>query len=106
MIGSLGFAVRPILAAMRFDAMTENERPRYVAIITDGNGRWAEEQGYRGSRTPGGHGERAGTENVRARLRDVVELGIRELTVYAFSTRTGTRSPEEVAGCSPSTSTR
>ncbi|HSS33406.1 MAG TPA: polyprenyl diphosphate synthase [Solirubrobacterales bacterium] len=67
--------------------------PQYVAIITDGNGRWAEERGL-----PIGAGHRAGAETVRSTLRHAVELGIRELTVYAFSTENWTRSPEEVKG--------
>jgi undecaprenyl diphosphate synthase len=71
--------------------MAEHERPAYVAIITDGNGRWAK---ARGLSVADGH--RAGAENVRARLRDAVELGIRELTVYAFSTENWSRSPAEV----------
>ncbi len=65
--------------------------PRYVAIITDGNGRWAEQRGL-----PVTEGHRAGAENVKARLRDAVELGIEELTIYAFSTENWARSPEEV----------
>ncbi len=73
--------------------MIDRAPPRYVAIITDGNGRWAEQRGL-----PVGAGHRAGAENVRARLRDAVELGIRELTVYAFSTENWDRSPEEVGG--------
>jgi undecaprenyl diphosphate synthase len=73
--------------------MAEHEGPAYVAIITDGNGRWAK---ARGLSVADGH--RAGAENVRARLRDAVELGIRELTVYAFSTENWSRSPEEVKG--------
>jgi undecaprenyl diphosphate synthase len=71
--------------------MTERGRPAYVAIITDGNGRWAKTRGLSVDR-----GHRAGAENVRARLRDAVELGIRELTVYAFSTENWSRSPAEV----------
>jgi undecaprenyl diphosphate synthase len=67
--------------------------PRFVAIITDGNGRWAARNGV-----TVGDGHRAGAENVRARLRDAVELGIEELTVYAFSTENWSRSPAEVAG--------
>jgi undecaprenyl diphosphate synthase len=67
--------------------------PRFVAIITDGNGRWAARNGV-----TVGEGHRAGAENVRARLRDAVELGIEELTVYAFSTENWSRSPAEVAG--------
>jgi len=67
--------------------------PRYVAIITDGNGRWAQR---RGLATIEGH--RAGADVVKARLRDAVELGVRELTVFSFSTENWRRSPEEVAG--------
>jgi undecaprenyl diphosphate synthase len=64
----------------------------YVAIITDGNGRWAKQ---RGLSTEEGH--RAGADAVKARLRDAVDLGIRELTVYSFSTENWSRAPEEVA---------
>jgi undecaprenyl diphosphate synthase len=72
--------------------MTEGA-PKYVAIITDGNGRWARQR-----RLEVSEGHRAGAETVRARLRDAVELGIRELTIYAFSTENWGRSPREVAG--------
>jgi undecaprenyl diphosphate synthase len=71
--------------------MAEREGPVYVAIITDGNGRWAKARGL-----SMGDGHRAGAENVRLRLRDAVELGIRELAVYAFSTENWSRSPAEV----------
>jgi undecaprenyl diphosphate synthase len=64
----------------------------YVAIITDGNGRWAKERGL-----PVEEGHRAGADAVKARLRDSVELGIRELTVYSFSTENWARPIEEVA---------
>ena len=67
--------------------------PRYVAIITDGNGRWAQRRGL-----PVIAGHEAGADVVKARLRDAVELGIEELTVYSFSTENWNRSPEEVAG--------
>jgi undecaprenyl diphosphate synthase len=67
--------------------------PRYVAIITDGNGRWA---AHRGLAPSAGH--RAGAATVRARLRDALELGIRELSVYAFSTENWARSPAEIEG--------
>ncbi len=73
--------------------MTDSGSPRYVAIITDGNGRWAEER-----RLSIGEGHRAGAETVRARLRDAVELDIRELTIYAFSTENWSRSAQEVSG--------
>ena len=65
---------------------------RYVAIITDGNGRWARRNGLP---VVGGH--EAGADAVKARLRDAVELGIEELTVYSFSTENWHRSPEEVS---------
>jgi undecaprenyl diphosphate synthase len=66
-------------------------RARHVAIITDGNGRWAQRRGL-----PVVEGHRAGADNVKARLRDAVDLGLRELTVYSFSTENWTRSAEEV----------
>ena len=66
---------------------------RYVAIITDGNGRWAQNRGL-----PVLEGHRAGADTVKARLRDAVELGIEELTVYSFSTENWSRPVEEVEG--------
>jgi undecaprenyl diphosphate synthase len=66
---------------------------RYVAIITDGNGRWASRRGL-----PVLAGHEAGADTVKARLRDAVDLGIRELTVYSFSTENWSRPDEEVSG--------
>jgi undecaprenyl diphosphate synthase len=66
---------------------------RYVAIITDGNGRWAQARGL-----PVIEGHRAGADVVKARLKDAVDLGVEELTVYSFSTENWTRPREEVAG--------
>jgi undecaprenyl diphosphate synthase len=63
----------------------------YVAIITDGNGRWARQRGVSVE-----EGHQAGADTVKARLRDAVDLGIRELTVYSFSTENWSRPPEEV----------
>lgn len=68
-------------------------RPRYVAIITDGNGRWAQRRGL-----PTLAGHEAGADNVKARLRDAVELGIEELTIYSFSTENWRRPRDEVEG--------
>jgi len=68
-------------------------RPRYVAIITDGNGRWAERRGL-----PVAAGHQAGADVVKARLRDAVELGVEELTVFSFSTENWSRPSEEVEG--------
>jgi undecaprenyl diphosphate synthase len=67
--------------------------PRYVAIITDGNGRWAKQRGL-----PAIRGHEAGADVVKARLRDAVSFGIRELTVYSFSTENWSRSKAEVSG--------
>ncbi|MEJ7714644.1 MAG: polyprenyl diphosphate synthase [Thermoleophilaceae bacterium] len=67
--------------------------PRYVAIITDGNGRWAQNRGL-----PPLAGHQAGADAVKARLRDAARLGVEELTVYSFSTENWTRPAEEVSG--------
>ncbi|HSZ69414.1 MAG TPA: polyprenyl diphosphate synthase [Solirubrobacteraceae bacterium] len=66
---------------------------RYVAIITDGNGRWARARGV-----PVNEGHDAGADTVKARLRDAVELGVKELTVYSFSTENWSRPVQEVSG--------
>jgi undecaprenyl diphosphate synthase len=66
---------------------------RYVAIITDGNGRWAEARGL-----PVLAGHEAGADVVKARLRDAARLGIDELTVYSFSTENWSRPKAEVDG--------
>jgi undecaprenyl diphosphate synthase len=68
-------------------------RARYVAIITDGNGRWARSRGL-----PVLAGHEAGADTVKARLRDAAELGIEELTVYSFSTENWNRPRAEVDG--------
>ncbi|HEX5925490.1 MAG TPA: polyprenyl diphosphate synthase [Baekduia sp.] len=65
--------------------------PKYVAIITDGNGRWAQARDL-----PVAEGHKAGADVVKARLRDAAEFGIRELTVYSFSTENWARPAEEV----------
>ncbi len=66
---------------------------RYVAIITDGNGRWARAHGR-----PVNEGHSAGADTVKARLRDATELGVKELTVYSFSTENWSRPAAEVRG--------
>jgi undecaprenyl diphosphate synthase len=71
--------------------MEDGRAARYVAIITDGNGRWARERGL-----PVVEGHNAGADTVKARLRDAAEFGIRELTVYSFSTENWSRPAEEV----------
>ncbi len=69
------------------------DAPRNVAIITDGNGRWA-----RSRQLSVNLGHDAGADTLKARLRDAVELGIEQLTVYSFSTENWSRPIEEVKG--------
>jgi undecaprenyl diphosphate synthase len=71
----------------------DDARARFVAIITDGNGRWAQRRGLEPI-----EGHEAGADVVKARLRDAVELGIEELTVFSFSTENWSRADEEVSG--------
>ena len=68
-----------------------DEIPRHVAIIMDGNGRWAEAQGLERN-----EGHRAGLESVRAIVRGAHELGIKYLTLYAFSMENWNRPKGEV----------
>ncbi|HQU38028.1 MAG TPA: polyprenyl diphosphate synthase [Anaerolineales bacterium] len=67
--------------------------PRHVAMIMDGNGRWALSRGL-----PRLAGHKAGTENLRRVIRSSVEFGVKYLTIYAFSTENWGRPPEEVKG--------
>ena len=67
--------------------------PQHVAIIMDGNGRWALSRGL-----PRLAGHKAGTENLRRVIRYTVEFGVKYLTIYAFSTENWGRPPEEVQG--------
>ena len=66
--------------------------PRHVAIIMDGNGRWAASRGL-----PRAAGHRAGAEAVRQTLQAAVKAGVEVLTLYAFSSENWRRSEEEVA---------
>ncbi len=65
--------------------------PRHIAIIMDGNGRWAEARGQ-----PRHAGHRAGIEPVRVTVRSCGELGIEALTLFAFSSENWRRPPEEI----------
>ncbi len=67
--------------------------PQHVAIVMDGNGRWAKSRGL-----PRIAGHRAGTENIREIVSACVEFGVKILTIYAFSTENWTRPKEEVTG--------
>jgi undecaprenyl diphosphate synthase len=71
----------------------QNNIPEHVAIIMDGNGRWAVSRGL--TRI---EGHKAGTENLRQIIRASVEFGVKYLTVYAFSTENWGRPKEEVKG--------
>jgi undecaprenyl diphosphate synthase len=66
---------------------------RHVAIIMDGNARWAEQRGL-----PVLEGHREGAQALKRTVRNAVELGLRELTVYAFSTENWSRPRGEVEG--------
>lgn len=73
---------------------TDSDRlPVHVAIIMDGNGRWALKRGL-----PRLAGHKAGTENLRRVIRACVEFGVKYLTIYAFSTENWGRPPAEVNG--------
>jgi len=66
--------------------------PRHVAIIMDGNGRWAQQRGL-----PRAAGHRAGAEAVRRSLQAAADHGVEVLTIYAFSSENWRRSAEEIA---------
>jgi undecaprenyl diphosphate synthase len=66
--------------------------PAHVAIIMDGNGRWAARRGL-----PRVEGHRRGVEAVRRAVRSAIELGIRYLTIYSFSSENWRRPPQEVS---------
>ena len=72
---------------------TEKNIPRHIAIIMDGNGRWAKKRGL-----PRTAGHAAGSETLRRIAARCNELGVQYLTVYAFSTENWKRSEEEIAG--------
>ncbi|MEE8356552.1 MAG: isoprenyl transferase [Anaerolineales bacterium] len=67
--------------------------PDHIAIIMDGNGRWALERGL-----PRLSGHKAGTENLREVIEACAEFGIKYLTIYAFSTENWNRPEEEIQG--------
>src|SRR3954467_9586242 len=65
--------------------------PRHVAIIMDGNGRWAAARGL-----PRGEGHRRGVEAVRRTVRRAIDLGLRHLTLFSFSSENWSRPTTEV----------
>ena len=79
---------RTLLAALNADAL-----PQHLAIIMDGNGRWAKKQGK-----PRLFGHKAGVVSVREMIASCVELNIPYLTIYSFSSENWTRPADEVSG--------
>ena len=77
---------------MSFDEFSTDEMPKHVAIIRDGNGRWAQQQGKNRLR-----GHEAGAKAVRKTVEAAAKLGIKHLTLYAFSTENWKRPKVEVA---------
>jgi undecaprenyl diphosphate synthase len=73
-------------------ASRDKQTPVHVAIIMDGNGRWAQAHGL-----PRFEGHRRGVEAVRRAVRSAIEHGVRYLTVYSFSSENWRRPPDEVA---------
>lgn len=67
------------------------EMPRHIAIIMDGNGRWAAERGY-----PRGEGHRRGVEAVRRTVKAAIELGLPTLTIFSFSSENWARPAAEI----------
>ena len=78
---------------MSIDLQNLEKIPRHVALIMDGNGRWAQERGL--SRIDG---HKEGAQSVRAVLRAAAKAGVEFITVYAFSTENWKRPPKEVEG--------
>jgi undecaprenyl diphosphate synthase len=78
---------------MELDKSALTKIPAHVAIIMDGNGRWAAKRGL-----PRNEGHRAGVENMRRVLEGAVEFGVQVLTVYAFSTENWGRPQDEIHG--------
>ena len=76
---------------LQLSQQAKSVRPSHVAIIMDGNGRWAKERGL-----PRVEGHRHGAESVRAVVRAAGEVGIKYLTLYAFSVENWSRPKEEV----------
>jgi undecaprenyl diphosphate synthase len=74
-------------------AETPANLPRHVAVIMDGNGRWAQQRGL-----PRAKGHEAGAESVRAVIRACREAGVKYLTLYAFSVENWSRPQDEVSG--------
>ena len=85
--------MKPVPAPEQTEAAVQSSQvPRHVAIIMDGNGRWAEKRGL-----PRVAGHRAGAEAVRKAIQTAADRGVEVLTIYAFSSENWRRSTEEIA---------
>ena len=76
---------------MKPPKLAKNQIPNHVALVMDGNGRWAKKQGL--SRTKG---HEAGEKALFDVVEGAIEIGVKELSAYAFSTENWRRSPDEV----------
>jgi len=81
-----------VSAMERVPAAAHPAPPQHVAIIMDGNGRWAAKRGL-----PRFEGHRRGVEAVRRAVRSATALGVRYLTIYSFSSENWRRPPAEIA---------
>ncbi|ABR48836.1 undecaprenyl diphosphate synthase [Alkaliphilus metalliredigens QYMF] len=75
-----------------YEQVKSNDIPKHIAIIMDGNGRWAKKR-----KMPRAFGHRAGVEALRDVIRTASNVGVEYLTLYAFSTENWNRPPEEVS---------
>ncbi len=80
----------PATAAELVQQLTSEQKPRHIAIIMDGNGRWATRQGW-----PRVEGHRRGVQSVRIIVEEAVRLGIGQLTLYCFSSENWKRPKTE-----------
>ncbi|MEG1416012.1 MAG: polyprenyl diphosphate synthase, partial [Clostridium sp.] len=76
---------------IKVEDLDMNNIPKHIAIIMDGNGRWAKRKGL-----PRSMGHKAGVETIREIVKTSSNIGIKYLTLYAFSTENWKRPPEEV----------
>ena len=76
---------------MSFEKIDKNNIPHHIAVIMDGNGRWAKKRGMKRE-----YGHRAGRKSVKKIIESCIELGIKNLTLYAFSTENWNRPKIEI----------
>ncbi|MET7299164.1 polyprenyl diphosphate synthase [Embleya sp. NPDC005575] len=84
---------RPHSSGTRPPTWPAHRLPRHVAVVMDGNGRWATDRGL-----PRTEGHRAGGKSMQDVVHGALEVGLRHLTLYAFSTENWRRRPEEIDG--------